>query len=188
MISINPEKALDAWQRLDRKIGLVQPWYTHPALDVIQAQDLSDKTVLEWGGGCSTLWWAKRAKRVFTIEAHREWWEWITGQLAKRNINNAFVECRWPEPLEGYLAMPEGYRFDIVCIDGSERTNCLKKALTLPKPLTIICDNWQQYGVYVDEEAEKFMAPHPGVVFPQPGYQAQGGGNPWQTAIWHIKE
>jgi hypothetical protein len=56
-----------AGRRYDSVTGEIQPWYTHLALDEIQKWDLHDKVVLEWGGGFSSLWWAKRCLRLFTI-------------------------------------------------------------------------------------------------------------------------
>ena len=45
------------------------PWYTYPAIDFLAARRFDGKTVLEFGGGQSTLWWSPRTRHVTTIEA-----------------------------------------------------------------------------------------------------------------------
>ena len=84
---------VDLWesQRLDRVTGLVQPWFTHSALDEIQEWDLHDKVVLEWGGGHSSLWWGTRCCRVFTIETNQDWCAWISAKADELGITNVTV-------------------------------------------------------------------------------------------------
>lgn len=180
-----PDAVTCEWQRLDPQLGIVQPWFTHPALDVVQSWNLADKTVLEWGGGCSTVWWARRCKRVYTIEAHREWADAIAQWLSSRGIGNAEVHCRWPDPEEEYLRVPDDLQPDIVVVDGSSRSACIRKALSLPRPLMLIVDNWQQDGVYIDEEMEREMSVYRGRSYRQPGH-VDHQGRPWKTAIWRL--
>jgi len=182
--SIDPESyAL----RLDPRHGLVMPWYTHGALDELASRDWSDKTVLEWGGGCSTLWWSRVAHRVYTVETSPVWVDWIKAGAEPRGFCNISVELRWPEPLDEYLKVPAGCRPDAVCIDGSERTACLEVALALPRPLTIVFDNWQQDYVYVDEKAREMMAQYKlqGRLYVQLDH-TNHEGRPWTTAIWDL--
>ena len=173
--------------RIDPTCGIVMPWYTHGALDEIHAWDLSDKTVLEWGGGCSTFWWAKKCRAVYTIEAHSEWCAWLERTAEEYGIRNIHVHRRWPDPVDRYVEMPAGCEApDIVVIDGSLRTECLAKTLTLPRPITVIFDNWQQDYVFIDEAAEAMMAPYVGQFFIQHDH-ADHQGKPWQTAIWRLE-
>ncbi|MGC1360796.1 MAG: hypothetical protein WA826_06450, partial [Silvibacterium sp.] len=55
------------------KNGEPIPWYTYPIIDFLSDRDFKNKNILEFGGGQSTLWWAKRARRVVTFEGKREW-------------------------------------------------------------------------------------------------------------------
>ena len=43
------------------------PWYTYPAIDFLKDRNYAGKTVLEFGGGQSTLWWAAHAASVVTF-------------------------------------------------------------------------------------------------------------------------
>jgi hypothetical protein len=173
-------------QRFDLVTGEIQPWFTHLALDEIQEWDLHDKVVLEWGGGCSTLWWAGRCRWVLTVEADRSWYQWIVSEAQARGIDNITVIHR-PLDLsaEEFTAVPVSCTPNIAIIDGPRRLSCLAKVLTLTRPLTVIFDNWQQDGAFVSSDAEVLMRPYPGIAYPQ-----FAAGTPqhrrWQTAIWHL--
>ena len=91
------------------------------------------------------------------------------------------------EPAEEYVAVPEGCHPSIVCIDGQWRTECLQLALTLPRPLRIVFDNWMQDFIYLDETARELMVPYEAVC--EHHVQAdhkEHEGRPWQTAIWSL--
>jgi hypothetical protein len=180
-----PSGSLPDGRRLDLANGLVQPWFTHAALDEIQEWDLREKVVLEWGGGWSTLWWGHNCRHVFTIETSREWCNWISDRAIALGLENISISHR---PLsaatEVYLALPRGCAPDIVVIDGYRRLACLKKVLTLPRPITLIFDNWQQEGAFISPEAVVLMKPFLGTSYPQmhPAHER----HPWQSAIWFI--
>jgi hypothetical protein len=179
---------VDLWesQRLDRVTGLVQPWFTHSALDEIQEWDLHDKVVLEWGGGHSSLWWGTRCRSVFTIETNPDWCAWISAKADELGITNVTVLHRASEsPVDFYLQIPEGCTPDIVVIDGAMlRFECLSKAIALPRPVTIIFDNWQQDGAFISPEAEGLMRPFLGASYAQA--ERTHLKHPWQTAIWRL--
>ncbi|MFA6564739.1 MAG: hypothetical protein WCV00_22725 [Verrucomicrobiia bacterium] len=90
------------------------PWYSYPAIDYIRGLDLRDKTVFEFGGGFSTLFWASRARSVSTVESNREW----HGKLASHIPPNVNLVLREDEP--GYLGvLRESLAlFDIIVVDG----------------------------------------------------------------------
>src|SRR5580765_1536774 len=77
------------WQKYDEKTDAVFPWFTHPFLEWLDAQDLSEARVLEFGGGRSTRWWRKRAAWVTSIEANPEWAEQVSKECA--GLNNGVL-------------------------------------------------------------------------------------------------
>lgn len=186
---ILPSGLMNEWQRVDQKTGMVQPWFTHPSLDEIQTWDVKGKSILEWGGGLSTLWWGERVGghgRVHTIEHtdHPGWWSWLIG--ATEHINHVTLK---KSTGNAYFKAPKG-PWDVVIVDGSMchlRGECLKKAVAMPRPLTIIVDNWQQDDVWIDEAAAELMAPYSDYVkfYVQPNHTAHRG-RPWRTAIWKL--
>jgi predicted O-methyltransferase YrrM len=199
-MAIPTEPGLTEGQRRDKQTGLVQPWFTHPALDVVQAWDLRGKSVLEWGGGCSTAWWADRVGptgRVTTIECsyYTDWLPRLQEMAAAYPQVTLHIM-----PIEDYQRAVDGEawdlllpgrppQWDIVVVDGQPthlRTNCLRSALLLPRPVTIICDNFMQDRVYDDKDAAVMMAPYPGEFHVQADH-TDHDGHGWQTAIWHLR-
>ena len=113
------------------------PWFTYPAIEILKGWDLNRKTVLEFGSGYSTLFWANRAKSVLSIEHNQEWHSRIS-PLVPPHVN---LELR---SLDNY-AKVEG-DFDIIVIDGYARERmrhrCAKASLPhLKKGGFIIVDN-----------------------------------------------
>src|ERR1700675_2870809 len=105
-------------QRRDRITGDIQPWYTHPALNEIEQWDVRTKTVLEWGGGFSSLWWAKRCFHIFTIEADATWCQWISTEAAARGITNITIMHREKTSSSSeFTNIPSGCMPDIVVVD-----------------------------------------------------------------------
>lgn len=176
---------LEGGRRADPVTGETQPWYTHAALDEVQRWKLAGKTVLEWGGGSSSLWWAGRCGQVFTIDDDLEWCAWIRAQAASRGLANLSVIHRPSNlPADDFTRVPEGCAPDIVVIDGARRIECLARAVTLPRPLTVIFDNWRKGEPSFWHGGEALMAPYAGISYAQ--HDAYVGHEPWQTAIWRL--
>ncbi len=64
------------WECIDAA-GDPIPWYTYPASEYLKQLDFSDKRVLEYGSGYSTIFWSRRAKHVVSIEDSPGWYEKI---------------------------------------------------------------------------------------------------------------
>lgn len=182
---------LSDFQRFDPTNNLVEPWLTHPALEIIKGWDLSDKLVLEWGSGLSTIWWADKCKYVYSIEANPKWFADVVqlknerGLQGKAEIHFRNVNEGDQTKIDFYTEVPSWYRPNIVIVDGVLRYECILKALTLPRPLILIIDNWQQDYVFICPAAEKALESFTGNVYVQPDH-TNHEGRPWATAIFHI--
>lgn len=182
------------FQKIDPSNNLVMPWLTHPALDEICKWNLSNKKVLEYGSGYSTLWWANKCQELVSIEANEQWYLQILSKLQHDIINpKGLVDYHFRPVNEGdqskidlYTAIPTDFLPDIVVVDGILRYECMLKALTLPRPLTLIVDNWRQDYVFICRAAEDLMKDYEGQFFVQPDHKNHEG-RPWTTAIWHLK-
>lgn len=182
---------LSDFQRFDPTNNLVEPWLTHPALDIIKGWDLSDKKVLEWGAGLSTIWWADKSKYVMSIEADHKWFAEIVnlknehGFQGKAEIHFRNVNEGDQTKIDFYTEVPAWYTPDIVVVDGILRYECILKSLTFPRPLTLIVDNWQQDYVFICPAAEELLKSFTGNVYVQPDH-TNHEGRPWATAIFTI--
>jgi hypothetical protein len=157
------------------KSGEPLPWYTYPSIDFLGYRDYSDRTVLEFGGGQSTLWWARRARQVVTLEGDPGWYSEIKQRMpanaslhlvsmASRDENVADVR----RALE---AQPQS-TFDVIVIDGLYRENMIDFAQQyLSDDGIIVCDNAEGYGFHEGFKDSglwrvDFFGNAPGVVLP----------------------
>ncbi|MBV9821875.1 MAG: class I SAM-dependent methyltransferase [Actinobacteria bacterium] len=124
------------------------PWWTYRAIDVVEAWLAAHPhpvRVFEYGSGASTLWLAKRAEEVHSVEHHREFGEQLRGSLAPLpNVDFRIVEpVPSSTPVVGshkegaagldfadYVAAIDDVpgAFDLIVIDGRAREACLERA------------------------------------------------------------
>lgn len=124
-------------------VGLDVPWWTYSAIDYLNEwmQNRPQLEVFEWGSGASTLWLAKRAKRVISVEHDPKWHNLLMPFLSLHSN----VECilREPDPLlvdekyhsskmpnmnfKSYVFAIQEFplQYDLIVIDGRARTACL---------------------------------------------------------------
>jgi len=178
------------WQLYDAETDAIFPWLTHPFLEWLKNQDLSEKRVLEFGGGRSTRWWRKKAKWVTTIDTNSEWASNINndcqgldnGTLISLNINEGSQQ----QASEYVNAGDQFGPYDIVVNDGILRYEVLQKALSMPRPLLLIADNWHQDYVWISAPSEELMKPYKINVFEQENH-TNNEGNKWKTVYWKLK-
>lgn len=125
------------------------PWWTYDAIDAVESW-LSTRErpvrVFEYGSGASTVWLARRADTVFTVEHHRGFGEQFATVLSKfDNVHMQIVEptrTRHPtvpsgKPGHGGLDFSDYVSaidsvdgsFDLIVIDGRARQACLRAAI-----------------------------------------------------------
>jgi hypothetical protein len=117
-------------------------WYTYPALEYLEQLDFGTKTVFEYGCGHSTLFWARRAAHVVSVEHSREWFERVMVRLPK--TCDLIFEPSSDEYAGTITLFSEP--FDVIIIDGlvtgRTRLKCAKHAITCLRPGgMIILDN-----------------------------------------------
>jgi len=124
--SIGWFKAFDTRSPVDCN-GNPIPWVTYSFIDFIKGRLNKQQTVFEFGSGNSTLFYAKYAGVVVSVEHDKEWYEKIS-KTKPENSEMIFCElqtdgdyCRMPLKLEE--------KFDIVIVDGRDRVNCCKQSL-----------------------------------------------------------
>lgn len=197
-------------QRYDEELGILEPWYTNPAMDVIKTWDLKDKIIMEWGMGASTIWWAKRAKLVLGVDHNYEWFTEVSndlnanGLITKANIayiqthegDNSTQRDKYVKHFEeNNKIITEQYpqfkpveKIDIAIVDGIHRYECAEYAVKVLKPEILIIDNWQQAFIFMCPAAVDLLKDYRCEIFTQENHEDHDGVNKWKTGIWYLKE
>ena len=120
---------IENWRTLDDK-GIMMPWYTRPALEWLDKQNLRGKLVFEYGCGASSLWYLSRGCVVNGVDTKREW---------------CFHGQKITADRQAYTFLPNIPDFDIIAIDGDFRDDCTEFALrALRSGGFLIIDNYKQ--------------------------------------------
>lgn len=156
------------------KSGSPLPWFTYPAIDFLNARDLSGLSILEFGGGQSSLFWAGKSKSVLTFEDDEVW--------------AAEIKAKAPENLEVVLLLSKdnlqassvrktlqerNNKYSVIIIDGLARASMVGVAFDyIESDGVIICDNSEGYGFFQAWQKHKgflradFYGHAPGVYHP----------------------
>ena len=135
------------------KLKGVTPW-TSPSSILMFEELLTPEMVgFEWGSGSSTIFFAKRLKKLVSIEHHEGWYQKVRSQLQEKEIKNVdyhlinidypdqhldkdgFQVAITPSQIDAYKAyysfidqFPD-QSFHFILIDGRTRVQCGEHAL-----------------------------------------------------------
>ena len=124
------------------------PWWTFPAIDAVErwiAARKGNVRVFEYGSGASTVWLARRAAHVVSVEHDVGFAKIAAPMLALPNVELRVIEpvragatSRAPSGRSGYEdcdfsayvdSIADGAaRYDLVIVDGRARVACLGRA------------------------------------------------------------
>lgn len=140
------------WQRsIGRRVsvdkeGVPLPWFSYPAIHWLSARIRIDDRVFEWGSGSSTLWFARHAASVVTVEHDPA----FADRLQRERPANVTLLQR-PAMGEDASEVGSPYAsaivesdppFDIIVVDGKERNACIEQAIpALAEDGIIVVDN-----------------------------------------------
>ncbi len=157
------------------KKGESIPWYTYPSIDFLKNRTYDKKKILEFGGGQSTLWWAKRAEKVVTFEGDQDWYDEIKGNMPN-NVDLHYVSLESVDvnvsQVNEILDTKGIEKYDVIIIDGLNRYEMIEISLKyLADDGIIICDNSEGYNFYEgfkDSGLNRvdFFGNAPGVILP----------------------
>lgn len=136
-------------------LGAGLPWITFPAMRWLRAHLRPSMSVFEWGSGGSTVFLARRAGHVVSIEYDQTWCRAVEARLRETGLQNVRLRYVPPEPgedeplyrssdlnfaglsfrryVESVLEFPDA-SFDVILVDGRARRGCVVAALPKLKP------------------------------------------------------
>jgi hypothetical protein len=122
--------------------GEIIPWYTFPAIDLLSQKEFKDRSILEFGSGNSTIWWARRASSVVALENDRKWCDKISGMISA-NVSLHYIADYGLQCADQVIGTT---LFDIIVIDGFDRFKAAQIAVQrLAEHGAIIVDNAEGY-------------------------------------------
>jgi len=179
------------------------PWITFRAIDWLGAYLEPTMSVFEYGAGGSTLYLAKRAQHVASVEHDEGFFQLVKGLVDQQGIQNCELTLHAPRPcaegdsefaslqakyqglcFESYVKAIDVFpdqSLDFVLVDGRARLACVKRALPKIRPGgAIMLDNSERPGY---AEAGRLLQQLPRFDF--------RGVTPWnievsQTSVWRL--
>lgn len=98
------------------------PWITYSAYEFLTSLNFRESTVLEFGGGASSIWWAKKCKSLRVIEHNYDWFNKLRSDLAHfSNTSVTHAESKFI-----YISHVENETPHVVVIDGEYREEILE--------------------------------------------------------------
>ncbi|WP_078059395.1 class I SAM-dependent methyltransferase [Tropicimonas marinistellae] len=146
-------RSLSAIHDVETLVALDVPWWTYQAIDRIEAflEERPKARAFEFGSGASTVWLARRASEVVSVEHVPDWHARVGRLLDDIGIGprvdlNLVKPDRAPSTDPLYLSQKPGEEgdsferyakaileeaapFDLIVIDGRARQACLKHAI-----------------------------------------------------------
>ncbi len=124
------------------------PWLVPEAVRFLDQWLRPTDVLVEFGSGRSTLWFARRAGRIISVDHDRRWYERVRGRIGSVGASN--VDSFLADPAaETYIAAAETALdgpADVILVDGACRDACAVWALDRLRPGgLIIVDNANWY-------------------------------------------
>jgi precorrin-6B methylase 2 len=116
--------------------GSPLPWMNYGIISLLKNRLSKEQFLFEYGSGSSTLFWAKRVGGVVAVEHDENWYREVEMDLP------ATVELKYRPmgDIDSYInsIAESDSDFDIVVVDGIERTKCLMAASKKLSPTGVI--------------------------------------------------
>ncbi|MGH1579013.1 O-methyltransferase [Planktotalea sp.] len=108
------------------------PWWPTRVIPKVEAFLKPSHDVIEYGSGSSTIWLARRARSVVSMEENQTWLEMTRARISREGIENA--QIHWGEGPSYYTPPKETGPFDLAIVDGAYRWKCIETVLPKMKP------------------------------------------------------
>jgi predicted O-methyltransferase YrrM len=129
----------------------ILPWISYDAIVALKKIIRKNHIILEFGSGYSTLWLSGIAGKVYSVEDNPEWYKILSDQIKRRGIDNIQLFYRNKEEFANFpdeiMNTP-----DMILVDGSNRGECMAKAITRIAPDGIIYLDNSDKGMHDDDD------------------------------------
>jgi len=119
------------------------PWFTYPSIDFLDKRLNKNLNVFEFGSGNSSLFFAKRVRKVVSVEHNMQWFNKIKSSLP----GNSEIKSVESKSSDQYLKplKTADEKFDIIIVDGTFRNECLINSI----------DHLTEDGVVILDDSER---------------------------------
>lgn len=126
------------------------PWMTYPFIEFISDKLNKSHKIFEFGFGASTLFFAKKVRKVVAIESNAMWFQMMQIKIKDQSIDNieiilmedALLNLKYEKSAVDY-----NEKFDFIFIDSLKRFECAKNSIAaLKKEGMLILDDSQRKG------------------------------------------
>ena len=108
------------------------PWLGFRAINHLRKLVKPNWSMLEFGSGMSTVWFARRCGVLVSVETDRAWFDSVRTILTQKNIHNVDYRLRAHSEHEAVSDYQDS-TFDLVLVDGYERDRVMKTAISKVK-------------------------------------------------------
>ena len=119
------------------------PWMNYSVIKLLDDRLKPDFTLFEFGSGYSTRFYAKKVGTVVSLEYDEHWFRIVKADMPE-NVRLVFKN----QDIDGEYCRvihSAGIAFDVVVVDGRDRVNCVKQAVSALSPRgVILLDDSQQ--------------------------------------------
>jgi len=157
---------------LDKTGGLDEPWLTRGAITFLEGYLRPWMSVLEFGAGSSTEWFARRVKSVLSIESDSAWAESVQNDVPQATVRVV------PPTAEAYAALRIDLpTFDFALVDGclESRELSLRLSLEYVKPGGAIMVDNTENNIYLEM-----------LTLMQGLKEHQAHNGAWKTSWWFV--
>ena len=113
------------------------PWMSYPAIEYLKENLEKHHEIFEFGCGASTLFFAKKVKKVVGLESNKEWLEIVKNRIIEAKLDNVelvFMKDALLSESYEYYAKNCGQKFDFIIIDSLKRYKSAINSIKALKP------------------------------------------------------
>jgi len=126
------------------------PWWIEESIPFVESLLRKDMIVYEYGSGRSTIWFAERVKKIYTVEYQEKWKNQVEQWAEKKNLKNIDIVFCEQKPSRPYCQTINRVKekIDFLIVDGRNRVECYKTALKYLSDKTIVVLDDSQRSKY----------------------------------------